>query len=248
MEHLLTARDQMILARETHLDALAWRMKDPRVRNVMETLLTGDADPKMGESDGFILCQDLGLAVVENGTPKVANPIYKEVLARQMTYGTQLAIQEPTFRWQKADGSLDMDLLLQEFQKFWRRHSEIWEQKTDYTEAFPHLLLMAFLQRVTNGEGRIEREYAAGRGRMDLLVEFAGKTFLLEIKLIRDYDSLELVKEEGLEQILAYRDKFDKSIPCYLLIFDRRSEGKKLAWEHRISWEVNDDDVTVLGC
>jgi ASC-1-like (ASCH) protein len=194
-----------------------------------------------------MLCQDLGLAVVENGTPKVANPIYKEVLARQMTYGTQLAIQEPTFRWQKTDGSLDMDSLLREFQKFWRRHSEIWEQKSDYTEAFPHLLLMAFLQRITNGEGRIEREYAAGRGRMDLLVEYAGKINILEIKLIRDYDSLELVKEEGMEQIISYRDKFDKSIPCYLLIFDRRSEEKKLAWEQRITWEVK-EGVTVLGC
>jgi hypothetical protein len=29
---------------------------------------------------------------------------------------------------------------------------------SDFTEAFLHLLLMAFLQRVTNGEGRIERE------------------------------------------------------------------------------------------
>lgn len=41
------------------------------------------------------------------------------------------------------DGTLDMDTLLREFQKFWRRHSEIWEEKADYTEAF--------LQRVVNG-------------------------------------------------------------------------------------------------
>jgi hypothetical protein len=190
---------------------------------------------------------DLGLAIIENGTLKVANPIYREVLARQVTYGTQLAIPEPAFRWQKEDGSLDMEMLLKEFQKFWRRHSEIWEAKSDYTEAFPHLLLMAFLQRITNGEGQIDREYAAGRGRMDLFVEFAGKTYILEIKLIRDYDSPNSVKEEGLEQIRFYRDQFDQSIPCYLIIFDRRSEDKKLAWERRIQWNV-EEDVTVVGC
>jgi hypothetical protein len=50
-----------------------------------------------------------------------------------------------------------------------------WEKKSKYTEAFPHLLLMAFLQRVTNGHGRIEREYAAGSGRMDLAVEYNGR-------------------------------------------------------------------------
>jgi ASC-1-like (ASCH) protein len=140
-----------------------------------------------------------------------------------------------------------MEMLLKEFQKFWRRNSEIWEAKMDYTEAFPHLLLMAFLQRITNGEGRIEREYAAGRKRMDLLVEFAGKMCILEVKLVRDYDQPESVKEDGLEQIREYRDKFDQSIPCYLIIFDRRSEGKKLAWEQRIQWNV-EGDVTVVGC
>ena len=53
--------------------------------------------------------------------------------------------------------------------------------------------------------------------------------------------------EEGLEQIRGYRDKLDKGIPCYLMIFDRRSEEKKLPWEQRIRWEQH-GDVTVLGC
>lgn len=56
-----------------------------------------------------------------------------------------------------------MDALFREFQIFWRRHGDLWEAKADYTEAFPHLLVMAFLQRVINGGGRVEREFAAGR-------------------------------------------------------------------------------------
>jgi len=38
----------------------------------------------------------------------------------------------------------------------------------------------------------------------------------------------------------------DKPIPSYLLIFDRRSEEKKLPWEQRIRWEKH-GDITVLG-
>jgi hypothetical protein len=168
-------------------------------------------------------------------------------LARQITYGAQLAISEPTWRWQNPDGTLDMDSLLKEFQGFWRRHSEVWEQKSDYTEAFPHLLLMAFLQRITNGGGRIEREYAAGRGRMDMMVEYKDKSNIIEIKILRDYESAKVTEEEGIGQILSYRDKFEKTIPCYLVIFDRRSEGKKLPWEQRISWRV-EGEVTIVGC
>jgi hypothetical protein len=142
-----------------------------------------------------------------------------------------------------------MDRLLQEFQKFWRRHSEVWEQKSDYTEAFPHLLLMAFLQRVTNGGGHIDREYAAGRGRMDLAVEYAGKCYIIEVKVVYYYDTPAAVREEGLEQIRGYRDKIDASAPAYLVIFDRRPKAKELSWDEKISWTVDETgNVTILGC
>jgi hypothetical protein len=176
----------------------------------------------------------------------VANPIYREVLARQMTTGPQDALPEPLWQWQKDDGSLDMDALLREFQKFWRRHSEVWEEKSDYTEAFPHLLLMAFLQRVLNGGGHIDREYAAGRGRMDLTVEYNQRFYIIEIKLVHYYDTPEVVREEGLEQIAWYRDRIDTEAPAYLVIFDRRPGAKKIPWDERLTWEQM-DGVTVVG-
>jgi hypothetical protein len=52
---------------------------------------------------------------------------------------------------------------------------------------------MAFLQRVTNGTGRIEREYVASRGRMDLAVEYHGTRNIIEIKLLRQGKTLETV-------------------------------------------------------
>jgi hypothetical protein len=249
LEHIRQAREQMIMARETHLDALAYRLEDTRIRNVIESLITGESNPSLANSEAFRLCMDLGLVKIEKNVLQIANPIYKEVIARQMTFSTQLAIPEPSWQWQKPNGELDMDSLLQEFQKFWRRHSAIWEEKSDYTEAFPHLLLMSFLQRVTNGGGDIDREYAAGRGRMDLLVEYAGKYYIIEIKIIHYYDSPAIVKEEGLEQILKYRDTIDASIPAYLVIFDRRPKAKELSWDEKISWTVDEaSKITILGC
>jgi hypothetical protein len=247
LAHVREAREQMVLARETHLDALAYRLEDPRVRSLLDSLVSGVSDPDLATGEGFRLCLDLGLVTIERGTPQVANPIYREVLARQMTYGPQLAIPEPAWRWQKPDGTLDMDALLREFQKFWRRHAEIWEPKVDYTEAFPHLLLMAFLQRVTNGDGRIDREYAAGRGRLDLLVEYKGASHIIEVKLLHSYDTPAAVREEGIEQILPYRDRVAPDAPCYLIIFDRREKKKQLPWEQRITWE-QEAGITILGC
>ena len=245
IEHIREAREQMVTARETHLDALAYRLEDDRVRCVIERLMTGEADTRLAEGEPFRLCLDLGLVAIDDGTPIIANPIYRDVIAREATYSTQLAIVKPEWRWQNDDGTLDMDALMHEFQKFWRQHSEIWESHSRYTEAFPHLLLMAFLQRVTNGGGHIEREYAAGRGRMDLALLYCKKWYIIEVKLINYNKTPDSVREEGLRQIVRYRDTIDPSAQSYLVIFDRREQSKNLPWEQKIKWETN-DDITVV--
>jgi hypothetical protein len=161
---------------------------------------------------------------------------------------------QETLNLQTAEGQLDINLSLKEFQKFWKRNSEKWEEvlskeKNDlnYAAAFPHIFLTAFLQRILNGGGRIEREYAAGRGRMDMAIEYGKQLFVIEIKLLRDNDTSEIVLKEGVKQIRAYRDKVGPDIPSYLIIFDRRSEAKKLPWEQRIQWHI-ENEITVLGC
>ena len=245
IEHVREAREQMVMARETHLDALAYRLDDDRVRRVIESIMVGKTDATLAKGEPFRLCLDLGLVTIVNGTPTISNPVYREVLAREITYAAQLAIPAPEWRWQKDDGSLDMEALMSEFQKFWRRHSEAWDEQTGYTEAFPHLILMAFLQRITNGGGYIDREYAAGSGRLDLSLRFNNRWYIIEIKVIHEHDSAETVRKEGLVQIARYRDRIDPSAQSYLVIFDRRKKTKDLPWEQKIKWEV-EGYITIL--
>jgi hypothetical protein len=247
LAHIKEAREQMVLARETHLDALAYRMEDPRIEKVITTLITGSIDLELVKSEAFRICNDLGLVFMEKGVPSIANPLYKEVFARQMTIGVQAMISEPEWQWERADGSLDMDALLREFQVFWRENSEMWEERMNYTEAFPHLLLMAFLQRVLNGGGNIEREYAAGRGRMDLLVEYNEIKYVIEIKLIYEKQSPDTIMTRGLEQTAKYRNTIAPNAPAYLVIFDRRPETKGKPWDQRLSWDEA-NGITVIGC
>lgn len=263
-EHISTAREMLIQERAVHpgrmgeqctkcttsLDSLAERLRDSRVKRIVQTIITGDIDPTLTDGDDFRYTVDMGLVVKENGTPVIANPIYRETIVRVLSQGMQDAIPVPEWPWQKEDGSLDMDELMTEFQKFWRRHSDTWEIKADYTEAFPHLLLMAFLQRITNGGGRIDREYAAGRGRMDIAVSYGGKITIIEIKLVHSHDGRALTVEEGLIQIRRYRDSVDPHAACYLVVFDRTPAGRQKPWEERITREVigtGRDAVVVIG-
>jgi hypothetical protein len=257
MKHIEEAREQMIAARETHLDALAERLKDPRIRDVVQLILTGGTGPNLDPNNPDVtLATDLGLIKWDSDRGfTIANPIYEEILTRTLNSVYFIQVPSPSsWRWQTSDGRLDMDALLHEFQDFWRSHSEVWEQWTKYTEAFPHLLLMAFLQRVVNATGRVEREYATGRGRMDLAVEFKGEWNIIEIKLLRTGQTFEKVKTEGLKQVTRYRDTFVPPVGfhkritgVYLVVFDRRSEAEKPLWDERITW-TQEGEVTVLGC
>ena len=250
LAHVKDAREQMVLARETHLDALAHRLRDVRTKKIIEPIITGSANPDLGRENSDVqYVMDMGLVKWSSQEGlAIANPIYAEIITRNLNSGYHdIMPHSLSWQWKKQDGFLDMDALLKEFQKFWRKHSEIWEQKADYTEAFPHLLLMAFLQRVLNGGGRIDREYAAGRGRMDLSVEYNNITYIVEIKLVYSHDSPSEVVAEGLEQIVLYRDKIDKAAPSYLFIFDRRPKTKEKPWEERLSWGTI-SGITVIGC
>ncbi len=249
-DHIRQAKELLIRDRAVHLDSLSERLKDPKVKRVIEAILVGKADPTIGRADRDVeLCFDLGLITWDNGL-RIANPIYQEIIPRVLTQNAQDNVPSPEWQWQKDDGSLDFDALFSEFQAFWRRNSEAWESKMEYVEAFPHLLVMAFLQRVINGGGRIEREYAAGRGRVDLAIQWNGLWTVIEIKLVHPQDSLETTINKGLKQTARYRDTIGAK-DAWLIVFDRREKARALPWEERLSkkiYEAPDGPTTVLTC
>jgi hypothetical protein len=78
---------------------------------------------------------------------------------------------------------------------------------------------MAFLHRVANGEGTIEREYAIGSGRMDLCLRYRDAVLAFELKVWRDGESDPV--QQGLGQLDAYLEGLGLS-EGWLVIFDRR--------------------------
>ena len=82
---------------------------------------------------------------------RIANPIYAEVVPRELTWVVQEEFEQEAAWYVDADGGLNVATLLAvlaAFQTFFREHSEHWSQRYLYQEAWPQLLLQAFLQRV----------------------------------------------------------------------------------------------------
>lgn len=231
-EMIVEAKEQLILRRETHLDQLADKLREERVRRVIEPILAGGTSPDLIPTDDISYVQDLGLIRLDQGQLAIANPIYQEIIPRELTYSTQLTITHQPPWYIDSQGKLEMDKLLAAFQRFFREHSESWVERFDYKEAGPQLLLQAFLQRIINGGGRVEREYGLGRGRTDLLIiwPYPGgeQRIVLELKL--KHKALEQTIAEGLEQTYTYKDR-SQAEAAHLIIFDR---DKKRSWSEKV--------------
>ena len=234
-EDILEAQEQLILERTVHLDQLADKLREDRVRRVIEPLLSDD-DRTAVPSSGFTrqrdleYARDLGLLARED-PPRIANPIYREVIPRELTATTQGDLPLQQAWYVNTQGGLELAKLLADFQDFFRQHSEHWLRHIDYTEAGPQLLLQAFLQRVINGGGRVTREYALGRGRTDLLVTWPTASrrqrFVIECKILRG--NLETLIGKGLAQTAEYMDRVAAD-EGHLVLFDR---DKKL-WKDKV--------------
>ena len=247
--HVFDAREALILRRDTHLDQLADKLREPRVRRVIEPLLSGDEGAHSAFDVEYV--RDLGL-VAPQPPLRIANPIYSEVLPRVLTSVLEDEMPEQLVAgYVDPAGGLDLDKLLEAFQDFFRQNSEHWIERARYTEAGPQLVLQAFLHRVVNATGRIEREYALGSRRVDLLVIWPGEDggegrFVVECKLVREGRSRERTIERGLEQTAAYMD-ISRADAGHLVVFDMRT-GR--SWADKLYREWRDwkgTPITVWG-
>lgn len=233
-QHIDKARDILIERQDTHLDSLAERLREPRIRAIIEPMLAG-TELRLLPPEDIRFVTDLGLLRQSAaGGLEVANPIYREIIVRNLAISPRAALPRIAPTWLTADGHLDPDRLLEAFLSFWRRHGEPLLGTAPYHEIAPHLVLMAFLHRVVNGGGSIEREYAIGRGRMDLCIRYGAETLAMELKVWRDGKPDPLA--EGLSQIDGYLAGLGLS-SGWLVIFDQRSGQPPIAERTKVERE-----------
>ncbi|WP_305071146.1 ATP-binding protein [Myxococcus sp. RHSTA-1-4] len=229
-EDVERARSVLIARRETHLDSLTERLREPRVRAILEPVLAGTfAGGGDTYQDDLQYTRDLGLCAPDDPV-RVANPIYQEMIARVLAGNAEPKVVVAPRSFVLPDGRLDFTRMLEEFAAFWREHGEVLAAGMTYHEVAPQLVLMAFLHRVINGGGQVDREYGVGRGRIDLLVRWpyqeGGQRRLqrhaLELKVWREGEKDPL--EKGLAQLDEYLTRLglDEGV---LVIFDRRTEA-----------------------
>ena len=240
-DDILAAQEVLIQGRVVHLDQIADKLQEERVQRVIEPMLSGAAHRSFTSHD-LKYVRDLGLVALDP-PPRIANPIYAEVVPRELTYATQQDLLVERACYIDEDGALNLGKLLEAFQEYFRENSEHWLKLFQYREAGPQLLLQAFLQRVLNGGGRIEREYGLGRQRVDLFIRWprpgGQQRFVIEGKIL--HGSLDKTLEKGLPQTAGYMGRC-AAAEGHLVIFDRSAKS----WKEKVYRRIEEFDGTPI--
>lgn len=242
LERYRAARERLIYSRATHLDQLTDKLREPRVRAIIAALLSGEDIVQQFPVDDLQYLEDLGLLTLRPEI-RISNDIYREVIPREITWPIQTVLHFPQPWYVMPDRRLDIPKLLAAFQQFFREHSEAWLQTFDFHEAGPQLLMQAFLQRIVNGGGRVNREYGLGRKRTDVFLEWPideaqgyfgpVQRVVIELKIL--HKGLEKTVQDGLAQTADYADRCGAD-EAHLIIFNRDAT---VSWDDKI-WQRNE--------
>jgi hypothetical protein len=173
----------------------------------------------------------------------VANNIYKTRYVKTF-FKEVRAYDDLSLKTYELPGNhLDMKRILLNFGRY---ISQI-GVKAFYAEEKPYektgqFLLTAWLyQFVKSGEGDVRDELLSGLGRMDIMLTYKGKKYIIETKVNRN-DDISGIIEEGISQLSEKYLATEDASEGYLVVFDTRTPVGAVC-EPRIQ-KVGDKQVT----
>jgi hypothetical protein len=145
----------LIQRRDTHLDQLADKLTENRVAKVIGAIVGGadSFDPNTISTEDIQYLIDLGLITHRQQGFEIANPIYREVIPRELSWVAQVSFAQDPRWYVLPDGKLDIEKVLARFVDFYKENGEMVTARKQYNEAAHHLTFMAWLQRIVNGGG-----------------------------------------------------------------------------------------------
>jgi hypothetical protein len=246
--------ERLIKRKDTHIDSLMERLKEPRVIKVMDAVFAGTYSLASPMSDDRRYCLDLGLVEeYHKYNLRPTNPIYAEAMSGAITDEIQYALRASleklvaNLKWTDGQMLLITDLL-KEFQNYWCKHSDSFQKLLsdciankldDATYAF---ILLTFLQRVVKSDAKVDCEYAEGRGAMGICVTFNKRGYIIEVKL-KGEDPV----DDWKKQFAGCLEK-NSEREGWLVIFERNGN---ISWKNKLSWETIEyagKTIHIVGC
>jgi hypothetical protein len=187
--------------------------------------------------------EQYGLIKKEETKAVVANNIYKRRFTE--TFFDEINVPENLYSkvYVLPGGRLDIENILLDFAKYIAQIGirAFYQKKKPYEKTGQFLLTAWLYQFVKRGEGELRYEVPSGLGRMDILLTYKGKRYIIETKVNRD-DELKAILGEGITQVSEKYLPSEGVDEGYLVVFDTRKHvGSACKPEY---FQVGDRKVT----
>ena len=169
----------------------------------------------------------------DNGRIIIANRIFEMSLMNMLI--TEEALKSDAFRTGDRDrnqfirnGRLDMRLVLEKFVEYF--HDVYGENDEKFVESCGRKFFLLYLKPIINGTGNYYLEaQTRDMGRTDVVVDYRGEQFVVEMKIWRGNE----YNERGERQLLEYLDYF------------RRKKGYMLSFNFNKKKEIGVKEIAI---
>ncbi|MBN1696526.1 MAG: ATP-binding protein [Spirochaetales bacterium] len=237
------AAENIIQKQEIHLQNLVEQLNQEGVKKIISPMLTGEEFFQDISEEDFQYLYDLGLITISSSQIGIANEIYKEIIPRSLIYSTQLLIRYDLDLFSEEDGMLNMRKIIKSFQNFYNKYFRRWAERFSYQQAGAFLFFQAFLQRIIDGGGKIQREYGIGRKFTTLTISWPYRQSIQK-NLIDLHFFKPPLKEQMRKSVeeLTVQMKERKISDGYVIIFSKNPDE---LWEQKI-YKNNKEDGLII--
>jgi hypothetical protein len=189
--------------------------------------------------------EQYGLIKKKEARAVVANNIYKRRFTETFFDEADIDDNIAAKRVVAPGGILDMDNILLDFSRYISQIGvrAFYSGGKPYEKTGQFLLTAWLYQFVKGGQGELRYEVVSGLGRMDVILTYRGKKYIIETKVNR-YDDGTRVIEEGVFQLSGKYLVTEEVHGGYLVVFDTRTPVGTLC-EPKIH-PVGDKQVTIF--
>lgn len=164
-----------------------------------------------------------GLIKAEGKEIHVSNPIYKQRFTRTFFRESGAQADSSHKDYFSSDGFLNMEAILSDFEEYVLQIgvNAFYKSKKPY-EKTGQFLLTAWLYRfVEGGKGELRYETPTGLGRMDILLTYQGRRYIIETKINRS--NVQKTLQKAIDQLSNKYLSTELVKEGYIIIFDPKT-------------------------
>ena len=187
-----------------------------------------------------------GLIKAEGKELFVSNPIYKKrftkTFFREAGAGADIADE-----YFAADGFLNMEAILSDFEEYIIQIgvNAFYANKKPYEKTGQFLLTAWLYQFVEGGKGELRYEIPTGLGRMDILLTYRGRKYIIETKINRA--NIDKTIDRAVEQISGKYLLTEMVEEGYVVVFDVQTKVGEVRTPQKRLFEGKDILIFEIG-